>query len=105
MREVLLVGIGGGAGSILRYAVGLAVTRAGISGSHWSTLTVNVAGSLLLGFIARWFAAPNESPTLWLLLAVGVCGGFTTFSAYALDIVSMIQRGATTAAVLYGATS
>jgi CrcB protein len=90
---------------MLRYAVGLGIGTSGATSVPWSTLTVNVTGSLILGFLARYLAAPSESPGLWLLLAVGLCGGYTTFSTYALEIVSLTERGAGGRAAAYAATS
>ncbi|MDF1504376.1 CrcB family protein [Roseisolibacter sp. H3M3-2] len=86
MRHVLLVAAGGAAGSVARFLVGRAL--AGVPGGYpWGTLAVNVAGSLLLGAVlARW-PAPDAEARLWL--GVGVCGGFTTFSAFAAELVTL----------------
>jgi CrcB protein len=105
MRALLLVGLGGGAGSMLRYAVALGMARAGVTDALWSTLTVNITGSLVLGFLARYLVAPGESSGPWLLLAVGLCGGYTTFSTFALDLVLLVERGAGFRAAAYAASS
>jgi CrcB protein len=91
----VLVFIGGGIGSALRHAC----NRAGLAliGPNFpaGTLFVNIAGCLLMGLFAGWFAFRGETTTqdLRLFLATGVCGGFTTFSAFSLDAVVLWQRG------------
>ena len=96
LRNILLVGLGGAAGSILRYAVGLLVKYCG-SGGEWATLGVNFAGSLLIGLL--WACCPGGSRNL--LWVVGLCGGFTTFSTFSLQSVSLLSSGKTLAAGLY----
>ncbi len=101
VRELLLIGAGGAAGSICRYLV-----------SHWAqrlmplafplgTLVVNVSGSLLIGLIAG-LAGPREligaAPRLFLV--VGLLGGFTTFSAFSLETVMLVREGQAVSAVL-----
>ena len=109
-----LVAIGGGAGAWLRYLTGVAWTRAigpvAASAFPWATLTVNALGSLAMGMLAGWLAR-HGSTGMWggeharLLLGVGVLGGFTTFSAFSLEIALMIERGAMAQATLYIAVS
>ena len=67
----------------------------------WGTLAVNVAGSLALGFLGRYFAPPHGSHSVFLLLTVGFCGGFTTFSTFSLDSFTLIERGASMRALGY----
>lgn len=106
MREqlypFLLVFAGGGLGSVLRYAVyqiGFALVGTSFP---WATLTVNVLGSLAMGLCAGWFNLRTEADHLpRLFLMTGILGGFTTFSAYSLDAVSLWQRGHFAAAALY----
>ncbi|MFO0012730.1 MAG: fluoride efflux transporter FluC [Planctomycetota bacterium] len=88
----VLVAIGGAAGSALRYGVGtvLASRFSGI-GSMWGTGTVNVLGSFLLGCIAVAFGASQRGHPATLLLGVGLCGGFTTFSTFAMELSDLIQ--------------
>ena len=72
----------------------------------WSTLAVNVAGSLLMGLLAGWLARHGSGGETWrLLLGVGVLGGFTTFSAFSLELALMIERGSLVSAALYVAVS
>lgn len=91
LQKLLWIAVAGGAGSAGRYAVALAVQRA----SGWSvfpigTLTVNVLGSLLLGFLATALTGPLIVDERWrLALTVGFLGGFTTFSTFAFESVSL----------------
>ena len=93
--NISLVFIGGGIGSALRYGVGKWM----ISKIDWSpilaTFSVNVVGSLLLGFLFAWVEKnqPTSLNPLWLLLGVGFCGGFTTFSTFALENINLIKDG------------
>ena len=96
--NTILVMLGGAVGAAARYQIGSLAPRAAFP---WSTLVVNIAGALLMGLlIAR---APAEP--LRLLLGVGVLGGFTTFSAFGLETVELLQRGATLPALSYVAAS
>jgi fluoride exporter len=96
MSAYLLVFIGAGIGGAFRHGVNIVCARAcGIS-FPWGTLTVNVVGSFLMGFLAGWLAvrAPSDAGhPLRLFFATGVLGGFTTFSAFSLDAVVLWQRG------------
>jgi len=89
----ITVFFGAGIGGMLR----LAANRAGVHFAlsfPWSTLCVNVSGSLAIGLIAGWFALRGQAgQTLRLFLTTGVLGGYTTFSAFALDTVLLWERG------------
>lgn len=101
-----LVFVGGGLGSMLRLAANLAGTWLFGASFPSGTLFVNVIGSLTMGLIAGWLALRGEeSEPIRLLLATGLVGGFTTFSAFSLDAVQLWERGATTSAILYVAVS
>ena len=98
-----IVFIGGGIGSALRYGVGRA-SIAMIGPSYPAgTLFVNIFGCVLMGTIAGWlaFRDPGMAQSAKLFLVVGVLGGFTTFSAFALDTVALWERGVTTTTVIY----
>jgi fluoride exporter len=103
--SLLVVALGGAVGSVLRYLVGAALLRPGVPALPWGTFTVNVTGSLALGFLARYFGPPHGSPALFLALTVGLCGGYTTFSTFTLDMLTMVERGAASRALLYALTS
>ncbi len=97
-----LVAFGGGGGAWLRYAASRAIPAATFP---WATLSVNVAGSFAMGLLAGWLARHGGSEPWRLLLGVGVLGGFTTFSAFSLEIAAMIERGAIAAAAAYALVS
>ena len=79
----LLVFLGGGTGALLRFGVGRVV------GGPAATLVVNVAGCFLMGLLAGWLLSREQSDGWRLLLGVGLLGGFTTFSAFALDFANL----------------
>jgi len=105
MKSVLAVALGGAAGSALRYAMSTALARAGAGAFPWTTFTVNVTGALLLGFLARYFAPGQLATPLALLLTAGLCGGFTTFSTFTLDLFTLLERGQVGRAALYAIAS
>lgn len=106
MQNLLLVMLGGGIGAGARHLVNQAVPRIAGSGFPWATVTVNIVGSMLMGILIGILARRSgDTNGLRLLLATGVLGGFTTFSAFSLDFVSLWQRGETHLAVGYVALS
>jgi fluoride exporter len=106
MRLLLLATVGGALGSGARYLVNVGVGRAFGPNYPWATLTVNVLGSFLMGFlvdmVARRFGGSVELRTF---LATGILGGFTTFSAFTLDISNLLGRGDSGTAIGYIAAS
>ncbi|GLC27035.1 fluoride efflux transporter CrcB [Roseisolibacter agri] len=100
---LLLVAAGGAAGSVARFLLTRALAGAS-AGFPVGTLAINVAGSLLLGVV---LAAAPERPdaAARLLVGVGVCGGFTTFSAFSAEVVALAGRGAYARAALYASAS
>lgn len=100
MLNVLLVALGGGLGAAGRYGVSLAMPLK--PGEWpWATFVINVIGSLLIGMLAGWLARNPDGEQWRLFLGVGVLGGFTTFSAYSLETLRMIERGDWVGAGLY----
>ena len=91
---LLLVAVGGACGSMLRYLVGRwALVNFG-PGFPFGTWAVNIAGGLAMGLLAGWLSRLDEDGEgLRLLLGVGLMGGFTTFSAFSLEVFAMINRG------------
>jgi len=89
MINVLWVALGGALGSAARYGVGVATARWLGAGFPWGTLIVNVAGGLAIGVLA---ARTEQADALRLLLGVGFLGGFTTFSAFSLETVRLMQQ-------------
>jgi CrcB protein len=105
MPRLLLVMIGGAAGAALRYQAGEAALRHFGPGFPWGTLIVNLAGGLLIGMLAGLMIGGGADRPLWLLLGVGLLGGFTTFSAFSLDVLLMVERGALLPAAAYAGVS
>lgn len=101
----LLVFVGGGLGAMARHGI----NRAGLAllgpGFPWWTLAVNVLGSFLIGLLAGLFGAMETGHNLRLFLTTGFLGGFTTFSAFSLDALTLWERGAMLQAGLYVAGS
>ena len=91
MMQVLLVALGGALGSVARYGVGFAAARWLGLGFPWGTLTVNIVGGFAMGLLAARIGSEQEN--LRLLLGVGVLGGFTTFSAFSLETVRLMEQG------------
>ena len=100
MPMLLAVARGGAIGSVARYVVGVVMLRSS-SGFPLSTLLINVAGSFFIGLFARLFDAPDHHQVLRVALTVGICGGFTTFSAFSAETVTMLQQGKVGRAALY----
>ena len=94
MLPLLYVMVGGAVGSGARYLAGSATTALLGPDYPFGTLAVNIAGGLLMGLLVGVLARNSASEHWRLLLAVGVLGGFTTFSAFSLEVVTMIERGA-----------
>ena len=98
----LLIFLGGGIGSMLRHVVNQTGMALFGPSFPWGTLLVNIVGSLAMGLLAGWSDFRSEGGQLIrLFLATGILGGFTTFSAFSLDVALLWQRGQTGAAVLY----
>ncbi len=102
MMQILLVAAGGAVGSVCRYLVGVGALRLLGPSFPWGTLTVNVVGSFGIGVLAELIVTRfGASTDLRLLLITGFLGGFTTFSAFALDAVSLFERGAALSSLVY----
>lgn len=106
LKNIVLVGLGGAIGSILRYLSSVLVDRYCQSLFPWATWIINIAGcfiiGLLLGFLERQQLA---SPDVRLLIVTGFCGGYTTFSTFAAENFNLLQGGQTGIALLYITTS
>ncbi|AZJ35073.1 fluoride efflux transporter CrcB [Tenacibaculum singaporense] len=105
MKQLLLVFIGGGAGSVLRYIIGKALNSSQ-TGIPYGTFAANILGSLLIGIILG-LATKNETITQnhTLLLATGFCGGFTTFSTFAYENHIFLKSGDFASFALYTVAS
>ncbi len=105
MMDCIVVGIGGFIGSVCRYLIGLIPVN-----ENWvfpiRTFAINVIGSFVIGVIAAAALKNNSlNPRLVLFLKVGICGGFTTFSSFALETGDLISGGNTWMAALYAVLS
>ncbi|QIL02584.1 fluoride efflux transporter CrcB [Sphingomonas sinipercae] len=102
----LIVFFGAGLGGALRHFVNLLAPGGGSSGFPFATFAVNVLGSFAMGALAGyWLARGGSDQHLRLFLTTGVLGGFTTFSAFSLDTVLLIQRNAYGEAAIYAGSS
>lgn len=99
----LIVFFGAGIGGALRHGVNLAAYRVLGGGSFpYGTLAINVLGSFAIGLIAEYFALRSGLPQhLRLFLTTGILGGFTTFSAFSLEVALLYERGQVAAGVAY----
>jgi CrcB protein len=101
-RSFLLVGAGGAAGSMLRYGIGTIMARYVSNPFPFATFSINILGSLLIGIL---FGLVGRNQWLqeggMLLLASGFCGGFTTFSTFALENINLMQKGQSVMAFIY----
>ena len=101
MHPYVLVFLGGGVGSLLRYLTGRLIP-ATISGSPFPSaiLVVNVLASLVLGAVVGWVVHRSADEGVRLLIGVGFCGGLSTFSSFSFDTVVLLQQGRPGAAML-----
>ena len=100
--NALYVFLGGGAGSVLRYLVGLWI---GSAAFPWATFAVNAVGSIAIGLFGGWAARFGWSDEMRLLLTTGLCGGFTTFSSFSKESLALIDSGSYGLFALYVACS
>ena len=106
MMQILYVALGGAIGASLRHLVNVASLKWFGPGFPWGTFTVNILGSLAMGiFVELLTRRLGGSQELRLFVATGLLGGFTTFSAFSLDVVGLWDRGAASTAVIYAAGS
>ena len=98
----LLVFIGGGLGSTLRHIINVVSARVLGTGFPYHTFIINITGSIVMGLIAGYLAFKGEAAQPWrLFVMTGILGGYTTFSAFSLDVVLLYERGETGLALLY----
>lgn len=104
MQSMLLVGLGGALGAMMRYAISLLPLR---SSFPWTTLVINFLGAFFIGFLVGMVDHNEASISKgWMLfLKTGVCGGFTTFSTFSLEAMELLQQKAYVQGCLYIVTS
>jgi fluoride exporter len=98
----LIVFLGGGIGAALRHGVNLASARLLGTAFPYATLIENVTGSFVMGLLAAYFAFKGDASQSWrLFLTTGILGGYTTFSAFSLDVAVLYERGEIASAAIY----
>jgi CrcB protein len=104
---LVAVAVGAAIGGTLRFAITqLVVARAGPGLAFYATLAINATGSFAIGVVAALAQTqPGFSPLMRLFLAVGVLGGYTTFSSFSLEVVSLASGGAAFSALGYAVAS
>ena len=98
------IAIGGATGSVSRYLISQWMQR--LPGNFpVATFLINVSGSFLIALFARLFSTPESNPVWRAALTIGFCGGFTTFSTFSVEFVTLVQEGRTARACVYVAAS
>ncbi len=106
--HILLIGAGGALGAIGRYGVGVYFMAATAhTGFPYATFSVNIIGSLLIGILAgaMLFFDMHKTGLLWSFLAIGILGGFTTFSSFSLDLLFLLEKGHYISAIYFAGGS
>jgi CrcB protein len=102
IKSLLIVGLGGGAGSMLRFAVQKIFSVQSAAAFPTGTLLVNIAGCFLIGILWSLFSRSlTISEEMKLLLMTGFCGGFTTFSAFTLEGIGLLKENKTVLFIIY----
>ncbi len=101
MLKLCYIAIGGATGAVARWAISGWVARVSGGAFPWGTVTVNLAGSFLLGLLACVFYHTPALPAARAGLMIGLLGAFTTFSTFSVDTLRMLEQGQARSAVLY----
>jgi CrcB protein len=105
MKFILLVGAGGFVGSVARYLLSDAVQSKLLTSFPFGTMTVNLLGCFIIGIIYALSETANLAPEYRILIATGFCGGFTTFSSFSFESLTLLQDNQYLYAVLYAGFS
>jgi CrcB protein len=106
IKNLLLVMLGGGFGSVARYLLSYYFTKNNSSNFPWATFIANSLGCLIIGLLFGYIQKNNlQNETFKLLLITGFCGGFTTFSTFSLENIQFIQNQNYNLAIIYTLTS
>ncbi len=100
MLNGIVVAMGGAIGAVLRYLIGLLPLNPQ-NGFPLKTFCINVIGAFVIGLVAALSARASLNPRFTLFLKVGICGGFTTFSSFALETETLLGKGNQTIALFY----
>lgn len=99
--NILAVGLGGALGAVCRYLLGQVIPKLG-SGFPLGTFAVNIIGCFVIGLVVGIAGRHTDiDPRLILFLQTGICGGFTTFSTFSLESLTLIEEGRITIGILY----
>lgn len=93
MKSLLFIFLGGGTGSVLRYLLTIGVTRHTGTSFPWGTLAVNILGCILIGVFYTMTSRIHISNEIRLMLTIGLCGGFTTFSTFSNESLQLLKSG------------
>ncbi|MCK5856554.1 MAG: fluoride efflux transporter CrcB [Bacteroidales bacterium] len=101
MYKLFLIALGGGIGSILRFIIATGVHEWANRVFFWGTITVNIIGSFIIGIAWALFEQHIEQENLRLFVMIGLLGGFTTFSSFSLEAISLFKNGDIKLAISY----
>lgn len=101
MKSLLYIFIGGGTGSVLRYLLTIGIQSRVTTAFPWGTFAVNILGCILIGFFYTLSSRVHISNELRLLLTIGICGGFTTFSTFSNESLYLLKQGLYTTFLTY----
>ena len=89
IQVLFFVGLGGALGSVLRALISHFLTPQAL----WATLLANLGGAFLIGFLSKWAASFGSGEIFRAFWIIGLCGGFTTFSTFGMELISLLQKG------------
>lgn len=93
MKSLLFIFLGGGTGSVLRYLLTISIYRLGATNFPWGTFAVNMLGCILIGVFYTVTSRMHVSNEIRLMLTIGLCGGFTTFSTFSNESLQLLKSG------------
>ncbi len=105
LKTITLVGIGGAIGSILRYLISTGIQNKFLSSFPYGTMCVNISGCFLIGIVYALATRGNVSPEWRFFLATGICGGYTTFSTFSYESLTLLRDNEIFYAAIYIAGS
>jgi CrcB protein len=105
IEKLLWIALGGSIGAVLRFLIFYFWEKQHHSNFPWITLTINLLGSFLIGFLWAFFGKHFVSPGFRMFIFIGILGSFTTFSTFAFDVFSLAQEGAYRSVIFYIVTT